>query len=51
MKTRDQFRRFDVDWILIPERSALHANDESELFDVVRQIGEPEAGEFAFVAI
>ena len=51
VQTRDQLRRLDVDRILIAERAALNADDEPELLDVLRQVGEHKAGFFAFVAI
>ena len=51
MQTRDQLGRLDVDRILIAKRTALNADDEPELLDMLRQVGEREAGFFAFVAI
>ena len=51
MQAGDQLRRLDVDRILIAERAALHADDEPELLDVLRQVGEGEAGFRAFVAV
>ena len=39
------------DRVLVAERPALNADDEPELLDVPRQVGEGEAGLFAFVAV
>jgi len=46
-----QLGRLDVDRVLVAERAALHADDEAELLDVLRQVGEREAGLLAFVAV
>ena len=51
MQTGDQLGRLDVDGILVAERPALHADDEPELLDVLRQVGESEAGLVAFVPV
>ena len=48
---RDQLGRLDVDRVLIAERPALHADDEPELLQVLRQVGECEAGLLAFVPV
>ena len=47
----DQLGRLDVDRILIAECTALHADDEPELLDVLRKVGEREAGLLALVAV
>ena len=39
----DQFRSFDVRWILIQKRPRGDPEDEAELLDVVRQLFEPES--------
>ena len=51
VQPRDQLGRLDVDRVLITERPALHADDEPELLDVLRKVGEREAGLFAFVPV
>ena len=51
VQPRDQLGRLDVDRVLIAERSALHADDEPELLDVLRQVGESEASLLAFVPV
>ena len=51
VQPRDQLGRLDVDRVLIAERPALHADDEPELLDVLRKVGEREAGLLAFVPV
>ena len=50
-KARDQLGGLNVDRILIAERAALHADDEPKLLDVLRKVGEGEAGLLAFVPV
>ena len=51
VQTGDQLGRLNVDRVLIAERPALHADDEPELLDMLRQIGQGEAGLLAFVPV
>ena len=51
VQARDQLGRLDVDRGLVAERPALHADDEPELLDVPRQVGEREAGLLALVPV
>ena len=51
VQTGDQLGRLDVDRVLVAERAALLADDEPELLDVPRQLGEGEAGLFALVPV
>ena len=51
VQARDQLGRFDVDRVLVAERAALHADNESELLDVQRQVGKREAGFLALVPV
>jgi len=47
----DEFRRLDVDGVLVPERPALDAKDEPELVDVAGEVREGEGGGFPLVQI
>ena len=42
---------FDVDRILIPEGSLLHAQDETELFNMFGQVNEIKSNTFIFVEV
>ena len=51
VQTGHQFGSFDVDRILIPERPALHPDDEPELLHMLRQVRERESGLLPLVAV
>ena len=51
MQPSHRCRGFDVDRILITEGSALHAQDEAELLDMVVQVRQRESNVFTFVQI
>ena len=51
MQPSDDFGGFDVGRILIPESASLYADDETELFDLGRQVGQREGALSSFVAI
>ena len=46
-----EFRGFDVDRILVAESPPLDAEDEPELLDVLREVGEREGHPLPFVAV
>ena len=51
MQAGHQFRCLDVHGILVAERAALDADDEPELLDMFREVGQREAGLLALVPV
>ena len=51
MQASNALGRFDVDRVLVAECAPLHSDDETELFDVLRQVGEGKARLLALVPV